>query len=631
MTGLIPSAGHREARGHGPRQAAGIPGAQAVYLRSSIPAIVIAVLCVVGAAVVLVLGGSGALRAAVIAITCCVVVMLVVAILAANAVGRQLAGQLTALRMQVMRGQEDLERMTDQAMRGEQPVPPAAVPPPGRAASGDPFRLLAYDLGQVQQTAGQAILMVAERTHGRSDQRVEIFVNLARRMQSLVHREIEMLDALEAQVEDPDLLKGLFTVDHLATRMRRQSESLAVLGGSGSRRQWTRQVTMHEVLRAAVAEVEQYSRVKIVPPVEGMVRGAAVADVIHLIAELVENATKFSAPRTQALLRAQQVTSGVAIEIEDRGLGMLAADQQRMNALLAEPGRIDLDELLRDGRIGLYVVSTLARRHDVRVQLQGNIYGGTSAVVVLPTALLQDGGERQLPRSTAGSRDSGPLRGGVSGESVMGGADSDAERELVTAGQYIPGSAASATSARPPAAGSPFGTGSSPGASFGTNSSAAGDYLFGGSSASTSSSSASSDNGFSGSGFPAATAAAEANAVTGPIPAAPTVPGYPSPQPAVPPERPPLPTRPVSSASAFTASSSPGEPSSDERPALPRRQAQTSLAAQLRDGSGGTGPSPARSSDPLQDHTPGLMADFLRGVSRSEDQDQGPDADGTTR
>jgi hypothetical protein len=231
---------------------------------------------------------------------------------------------------------------------------------------------------------------------------VEIFVNLARRMQSLVHREIELLDDLEAKVEDPDLLKGLFTVDHLATRMRRQSESLAVLGGSASRRQWTRQVTMHEVLRASVAEVEQYSRVKVVPPVEGVLRGGAVSDVIHLIAELVENATKFSPPRTTALLRAQQVTAGVAIEVEDRGLGMLPADQQRMNALLADPGRIDIDELLRDGRIGLYVVSTLARRHGIRVQLQTNIYGGTQAVVVLPSALLETGdAERGLPRPDA--------------------------------------------------------------------------------------------------------------------------------------------------------------------------------------------------------------------------------------
>jgi signal transduction histidine kinase len=617
MTGLSPSADRREARGTVPRQADGIPGAQAVYLRASIPAIVIAAICVAGAVIVLAAGGSaGALRDVVVGIACCVVAILVITVVAANAVGRRLSGQLTAVRMQAMRGQEDLQRMTEQAMRGERLVMPAEIPPPGRAASADPFRLLAYDLSQVQQTAGQAILQVAERTHGRSDQRVEIFVNLARRMQSLVHREIEMLDSLEAQVEDPDLLKGLFTVDHLATRMRRQSESLAVLGGSTSRRQWTRQVTMHEVLRAAVAEVEQYSRVKIVPPVEGTMRGAAVADVIHLIAELVENATKFSAPRTQALLRAQQVTAGIAIEIEDRGLGMLPADQQRMNGLLAEPGRIDLDELLRDGRIGLYVVSTLARRHDIRVQLQGNIYGGTSAVVVLPRALLQESGERQLPRSSAGSRDSGPLRSGVGGGTIRGSAttvagqaqypadsDSDSERELVSAGggpasTFTGGTFSGRTFSSDTAS---LDTASSGTASYGTDSYGTGSY---------------------------GSAADGPNAVTGPIPAVQSpVPGYPAPQSEVPAERPPLPTRPAPPTSS--ALSQPAE-SSRERPPLPRRQAQTSLAAQLRDGSG-TGPSHSRSSEPLQDHTPGLMADFLRGVSRSEDEDPRPDADGTAR
>ena len=268
--------------------------------------------------------------------------------------------------------------------------------------------MLASEIEQAQYQAVQGMLRVAGKVHsGRTDQqRVEILVNLAMRMQSLVHREIEMLDDLEAKVEDPDLLKGLFTVDHLATRLRRQSESLAVLGGSSSRRQWTRQVTMHEVLRAAIAEAEHYSRVKVVPPVEGVLRGAAVTDVIHLIAELVENATKFSAPHTIALLRAQHVAAGLAIEVEDRGLGMVPSDQQRMNTLLADPTRTDVDELLRDGRIGLFVVATLARRHGIRVQLQNNIYGGTQAAVVLPKALLDQVDDRALPGAASGDRDS---------------------------------------------------------------------------------------------------------------------------------------------------------------------------------------------------------------------------------
>lgn len=225
----------------------------------------------------------------------------------------------------------------------------------------------------------------ATQTAGRQ---VEVFVNLSRRLQSLVHREIKLLDALENEVEDPDLLKGLFQVDHLATRIRRHAENLAVLGGSVSRRQWSRPVALTEVLRSAIAEVEHYSRVKLVPPIEGTVPGHAVASIIHLVAELIENATMFAPPQTQVLLRSQQVTSGVAIEVEDRGLGMQRIDQERVNQLLANPEDINLDDLLRDGRIGLFVVSMIARQHGIVVRLQTNIYGGTQAVVILPRLLL---------------------------------------------------------------------------------------------------------------------------------------------------------------------------------------------------------------------------------------------------
>ncbi|WP_436535831.1 sensor histidine kinase [Actinoplanes sp. HUAS TT8] len=217
---------------------------------------------------------------------------------------------------------------------------------------------------------------------------VEVFVNLSRRLQSLVHREIKLLDALENEVEDPDLLKGLFQVDHLATRIRRHAENLAVLGGSVSRRQWSRPVALTEVLRSAIAEVEHYSRVKLVPPIDGTLPGHAVASIIHLVAELIENATMFAPPHTQVLLRAEQVTSGVAVEVEDRGLGMQRSDQERVNRLLADPDAIDLDELLKDGRIGLYVVSVIARQHGVVVQVRTNIYGGTQAVVILPRLLV---------------------------------------------------------------------------------------------------------------------------------------------------------------------------------------------------------------------------------------------------
>ncbi|WP_245730600.1 sensor histidine kinase [Micromonospora pallida] len=218
----------------------------------------------------------------------------------------------------------------------------------------------------------------------------EVYVGLARRLQGLVHREIQLLDVLEAQVEDPDLLKGLFQVDHLATRMRRYAENLAVVGGAVPRRQWSRPLPLVEVLRSAIAEVEQYPRVRVVPPVEGTVRGHAGADVVHLLAELIENATAFAPPHTEVTVRARRVAAGVAVEVDDRGLGMPHPEQDRLNALLADPGRVDVGDLLRDGRIGAWVISALARRHDITVKLQSNVYGGVQAVVILPTTLLGD-------------------------------------------------------------------------------------------------------------------------------------------------------------------------------------------------------------------------------------------------
>ncbi|WP_245863479.1 sensor histidine kinase, partial [Streptomyces thermovulgaris] len=259
----------------------------------------------------------------------------------------------------------------------------------GPPDDADEFELLAADLARAHDGAVAAVVEAA-RLSGRagSEQKLEVFVNLARRLQSLVHREISILDELENEIEDPDLLKGLFHVDHLATRIRRHAENLAVLGGAVSRRQWSNPVSMTEVLRSAIAEVEQYSRVKLVPPIDGRLRGHAVADVIHLLAELVENATVFSAPHTQVLLRANLVTSGLAVEVEDRGLGMPVEEQARMNALLADPEQADVAGLLADGRIGLFVVSQLAKRHGITVRLQTNIYGGIQAVLVVPQSLL---------------------------------------------------------------------------------------------------------------------------------------------------------------------------------------------------------------------------------------------------
>ncbi|MDO0924754.1 ATP-binding protein [Streptomyces sp. TG1A-8] len=312
---------------------------------------------------------------------------ILIAVVAADREARSVADRLTALRRGTARGEAELRALVGALQRGEAPEQrgPRRRPPEGT----DGFGLLAADLARAHDGAVTAVLQAAQlSSQAGSERKLEVFVNLARRLQSLVHREISLLDDLENEIEDPDLLKGLFHVDHLATRIRRHAENLAVLGGAVSRRQWSNPVDMTEVLRSAIAEVEQYSRVKLVPPVDGELRGHAVADVIHLLAELVENATVFSAPHTQVLLRASLVTSGLAVEVEDRGLGMSVGEQHRMNALLADPNQVNVASLLADGRIGLYVVSQLARRHNISVCLQTNIYGGVQAVLVVPRELL---------------------------------------------------------------------------------------------------------------------------------------------------------------------------------------------------------------------------------------------------
>ncbi|MFJ2292356.1 sensor histidine kinase [Streptomyces sp. NPDC087894] len=323
------------------------------------------------------LGGSGALAVAAVA----------AAFLGAGRVATGVHDRTLALRRTGAQHRAELQRVVEQLRDGE-PLP-ARPSAPATAADADAFELLAQEMARSQDDAVAAVVQASQLFRGNgNEQKVEVFVNLARRLQSLVHREIQILDELEHEVEDPDLLKGLFHVDHLATRIRRHAENLAVLGGAVSRRQWSNPVTLTEVLRSAIAEVEQYPRVKLVPPIDGTLRGHAVADVIHLLAELVENATVFSAPHTQVLLRAQRVTAGLALEVEDRGLGMPGPEQKRMNTLLADPDQVNVAHLLQDGRIGLFVVASLARRHGIAVRLQSNIYGGTQAVLVLPEILL---------------------------------------------------------------------------------------------------------------------------------------------------------------------------------------------------------------------------------------------------
>ncbi|MGP3973781.1 ATP-binding protein [Streptomyces sp. 8N114] len=345
----------------------------------------------------------------------------------AAAEARGTAARCAALRQSLVRGQAELRSMLWALRHGERPVTRTRVAE--NEPVGDSLDLLCHQVALAQCAAEAAVVEAVALTaeaRGGGEERAQVFLGLARRLQSLVHREIELIDELENKVEDPELLKGVFHVDHLATRTRRHAENLAVLGGAVAHRRWTRPVSLSEVLRSAVAEVEQYTRIQLVPPIEGTVRGHAVADVIHLLAELVENATVFSAPDSQVLVRAQRVTAGLAVEVEDRGPGMDPGVQNRLNAVLAEPDRINVPELVRNGRIGLYVVSALARRHGIVVQLRSNIYGGVQAVAVLPRRLL---GRRRdqgapLPPETAPGPDAELTPGSGSKTAPQPGAES---------------------------------------------------------------------------------------------------------------------------------------------------------------------------------------------------------------
>lgn len=238
-------------------------------------------------------------------------------------------------------------------------------------------------LNTLQRAAVEAAVKQAELRAGVS----EVFVNLARRSQVLLHKQLTLLDAMERRTDDTEELADLFRLDHLTTRMRRHAEGLVILSGAAPSRQWRKPVQLMDVVRAAVAEVEDYERIEVRRLPRIAVTGPAVADLTHLVAELLENATVFSPPHTAVQVVGERVGNGFTLEIHDRGLGMAADALLDANLRLAETPEFELSDT---DRLGLFVVSRLAQRQNVRVSLQPSPYGGTTAVVFLPDALLTD-------------------------------------------------------------------------------------------------------------------------------------------------------------------------------------------------------------------------------------------------
>ncbi|HEX6934056.1 MAG TPA: nitrate- and nitrite sensing domain-containing protein [Streptosporangiaceae bacterium] len=220
-----------------------------------------------------------------------------------------------------------------------------------------------------------------------------MFVNLSRRSQSLVERQIKLIDELEQGEQDPERLGSLFQMDHLATRMRRNSENLLVLAGHESTRRWNQPVPLVDVLRAAVSEIEQYERVTLNVQPGIAIRGPAVNDVVHLIAELAENATSFSSADTPVNVSGHMLNSGgVLLDITDLGVGMGSEEMAHANWRLDNPPVVDVAV---SRRMGLFVVARLAARHGIRVRLRPASGAGLTALVWLPDeVVVREGGAR---------------------------------------------------------------------------------------------------------------------------------------------------------------------------------------------------------------------------------------------
>ncbi|HEV3012826.1 MAG TPA: HAMP domain-containing protein, partial [Actinomycetota bacterium] len=296
---------------------------------------------------------------------------------------------------------------------GEQVDLAAESAPPIEVRTKDEIGHLAEAFNSVHRVA----VRVAGREAALRRSVGDMFLNLARRSQSLIERQLEVIDELEGSGSEAEVRAGLGELDHLATRMRRNAENLIILSGSEPTRRWRGPIDLTEVVQASVGEVKEHTRVELLPLDQVQLAGHAAADVMHLLAELIENAVTFSAPGTKALVAGQPLPAGYLLEIEDQGLGMTDEQLVKVNERLARPPDVDfaLAKML-----GFFVVTQLASKHGIKVQLRHSWYGGITALVLLPRQLLAN----QAVPATSGDGD--------------GVAERIADPELDWAGSRVP-------------------------------------------------------------------------------------------------------------------------------------------------------------------------------------------------
>ncbi len=312
------------------------------------------------------------------------------AFILAGAVARQMSRSMRQLRNAAFGiAEQRLPMLVDQLSRtdpGRVDTRVQAIPITTTDEIGEVAR--AFD-----QVHREAVRLAAEQALLRGNINA-IFTNLSRRNQSLIEGQLTLITDLENNEADPDQLENLFRLDHLATRMRRNGENLLVLAGEEPGRRWDQPVPLVDVLRAASSEVEQYERIELSGVPEAEIHGRAVTDLVHLLAELLENATTFSSPQTKVRVTATRLPDGrVMIEIHDKGIGLTAEDFADINHKLANPPTVDA---AISQRMGLFVVGRLSDRHGIRVQLRpSGEQAGTTSLVMLPDAITHGGGGEQ--------------------------------------------------------------------------------------------------------------------------------------------------------------------------------------------------------------------------------------------
>ncbi|MCU7722917.1 nitrate- and nitrite sensing domain-containing protein [Actinoplanes sp. KI2] len=311
-------------------------------------------------------------------------------------VGRSMVGRLRGLRGEALEmATERLPNVVRRLQRGENVDVEVETPP--LEYGRDEIGQLGHAFNDVQRTAVQSAVEEANVRRGLN----EVFLNIARRSQTLLHRQLALLDRMERRETEPQELEDLYRVDHLATRMRRHAEDLVILAGAAPGRGWRNPVPVIDVIRGAISEVEDYKRIDIRAIESSAILGRAVGDIIHLLAELFENATSFSPPQTKVQVSGQVLPNGYAIEIEDRGLGMTREAIDEANRRLVEPPEFDPTD---SARLGLFVVAQLASRHGIRVALRPSAYAGITAVVLVPGDLVVGAPEQVALPGGSGDR-----------------------------------------------------------------------------------------------------------------------------------------------------------------------------------------------------------------------------------